>query len=96
MAVLLLAEVTNGELSLDATSKAVAASKSLGDVTILAAGASAAAFSLSCSKDCERSSFFVVNSFKMVVVESVFRIRDSFSSVNLSFLWISCSTRDSN
>ena len=43
MAVLLLAEVTSGELSLDATSKAVAASKSLGDVTVLAAGASAAA-----------------------------------------------------
>ena len=43
MAVLLLAEVTNGELALDATAKAVAASKSLGDVTVLAAGASAAA-----------------------------------------------------
>ncbi|MFY0619693.1 electron transfer flavoprotein subunit alpha/FixB family protein [Shimia sp.] len=43
MAVLLLAEVTNGELALDATAKAVAASKALGDVTVLAAGASAAA-----------------------------------------------------
>ncbi|WP_378946381.1 electron transfer flavoprotein subunit alpha/FixB family protein [Paracoccus sp. R86501] len=43
MAVLLLAEVTSGELSRDATAKAVAAVKSLGDVTLLCAGASARA-----------------------------------------------------
>ncbi|MBO9436022.1 electron transfer flavoprotein subunit alpha/FixB family protein [Ruegeria sp. R13_0] len=43
MAVLLLAEVNNGELSLDATAKAVSAAKSLGDVTVLTAGGSAAA-----------------------------------------------------
>jgi electron transfer flavoprotein alpha subunit len=43
MAVLLLAEVTNGELALDATAKAVSAAAALGDVTVLAAGASAAA-----------------------------------------------------
>lgn len=43
MAVLLLAEVTGGELALDATAKAVTAAKALGDVTVLAAGASAAA-----------------------------------------------------
>ncbi|KUJ85063.1 electron transfer flavoprotein subunit beta [Ruegeria marisrubri] len=43
MAVLLLAEVNNGELALDATAKAVAAAKQLGDVTVLAAGGSAAA-----------------------------------------------------
>ena len=43
MAVLLLAEVNNGELALDATAKAVSAAKELGDVTVLAAGASAAA-----------------------------------------------------
>ena len=43
MAVLLLAEVNNGELSLDATAKAVTAAKALGDVTVLCAGASAAA-----------------------------------------------------
>jgi len=43
MAVLLLAEVTEGELALDATAKAVTAAKSLGDVTVLAAGASATA-----------------------------------------------------
>ena len=42
MAVLLLAEVNNGELSMDATAKAVAAAKDLGDVTVLCAGASAA------------------------------------------------------
>ena len=41
MAVLLLAEVTNGELGRDATAKAVAAAKSLGEVTVLCAGASA-------------------------------------------------------
>ena len=41
MAVLLLGEVTNGELNVDATSKAVNAVKSLGDVTVLCAGASA-------------------------------------------------------
>ncbi|MGV6805318.1 MAG: electron transfer flavoprotein subunit alpha/FixB family protein [Ruegeria sp.] len=43
MAVLLLAEVNNGELALDATAKTVAAVKSLGDITVLAAGGSAAA-----------------------------------------------------
>ncbi len=43
MAVLLLAEVTNGELAIDATAKAVTAAKALGDVTVLCAGASAAA-----------------------------------------------------
>ncbi|MCT8159290.1 electron transfer flavoprotein subunit alpha/FixB family protein [Pseudoruegeria sp. SHC-113] len=43
MAVLLLAEVNNGELSFDATAKAVTAAKALGDVTVLAAGASASA-----------------------------------------------------
>jgi electron transfer flavoprotein alpha subunit len=43
MAVLLLAEVTDGELSMDATAKAVTAAKQLGDVTVLCAGASAAA-----------------------------------------------------
>ena len=42
MAVLLLAEVTDGELAFDATAKAIAASKSLGDVTVLCCGASAA------------------------------------------------------
>ena len=43
MAVLLLAEVNNGELAMDATAKAVTAASSLGDITVLAAGASAAA-----------------------------------------------------
>ncbi|MDU8946011.1 electron transfer flavoprotein subunit alpha/FixB family protein [Ovoidimarina sediminis] len=43
MAVLLLAEVSDGELNLDATAKAVTAAAALGDVTVLAAGASAAA-----------------------------------------------------
>lgn len=43
MAVLLLAEVSNGELAMDATAKAVTAAKSLGDVTVLCAGASAKA-----------------------------------------------------
>ncbi len=43
MAVLLLAEVTDGELALDATAKAVTAARALGDVTALCCGASAAA-----------------------------------------------------
>ena len=43
MAVLLLAEVGSGELFLDATSKAVTAARKAGEVTILCAGASAAA-----------------------------------------------------
>jgi electron transfer flavoprotein alpha subunit len=43
MAVLLLAEVTDGELAMDATAKAVTAAKALGDVTVLACGGSAAA-----------------------------------------------------
>ncbi|MDO5605591.1 MAG: FAD-binding protein [Paracoccus sp. (in: a-proteobacteria)] len=43
MAVLLLGEVTNGELNRDATAKAVNALKPLGDVTVLCAGSSARA-----------------------------------------------------
>ena len=43
MAVLLLAEITEGELAMDATAKAVTAAASLGDVTVLAAGGTAAA-----------------------------------------------------
>ncbi|MCC0071973.1 MAG: electron transfer flavoprotein subunit alpha/FixB family protein [Rhodobacter sp.] len=43
MAVLLLGEVTDGALSRDATAKAVTAARKLGDVTVLCAGASAAA-----------------------------------------------------
>jgi len=43
MAVLLLAEVNNGELAMDATAKTVTAAAKLGDVTVLCAGASAAA-----------------------------------------------------
>ncbi|MGC1494512.1 MAG: FAD-binding protein [Sulfitobacter sp.] len=43
MAVLLLAEVTDGELSMDATAKAVTAATQLGDVTVLCCGGSAAA-----------------------------------------------------
>ena len=43
MAVLLLAEVTSGELNMDATAKAVTAAAKLGDVTVLCAGASAKA-----------------------------------------------------
>ena len=43
MAVLLLAEVTDGELALDATAKTVNAAQALGDITVLCCGASAAA-----------------------------------------------------
>ncbi|MEQ9153571.1 MAG: electron transfer flavoprotein subunit alpha/FixB family protein [Roseitalea porphyridii] len=43
MSVLLLAEVNDGELALDATAKAVTAASKLGDVTVLCAGGSAAA-----------------------------------------------------
>ncbi len=39
MAVLLIAEVVNGELSVDSTAKALTAAKQMGDVTILCAGA---------------------------------------------------------
>ncbi len=42
MAVLLLAEVTDGALALDATAKAVTAAQALGDVTALCVGATAA------------------------------------------------------
>ncbi|MBM1691199.1 electron transfer flavoprotein subunit alpha/FixB family protein [Sulfitobacter geojensis] len=42
MAVLLLAEINDGALSMDATAKAVTAAKQLGDVTVLACGGSAA------------------------------------------------------
>ena len=42
MAVLLLAEITDGALSMDATAKAVAAVSGLGDVHVLAVGAKAA------------------------------------------------------
>ena len=43
MAVLLLAEVNDGELAMDATAKAVTAATQIGDVTVLCAGGSAAA-----------------------------------------------------
>ena len=43
MAVLLLAEVNDGELSMDATAKAVSAARQLGEVTVLCAGSAAAA-----------------------------------------------------
>ncbi len=42
MAVLLLAEVNDGTLSMDATAKAVSALKDLGEITVLCAGATAA------------------------------------------------------
>ncbi|MEL6242471.1 MAG: FAD-binding protein [Pseudomonadota bacterium] len=42
MAVLLLAEVNDGELAMDATAKAVTAAKALGDVTVLCTGATCA------------------------------------------------------
>jgi electron transfer flavoprotein alpha subunit len=42
MAVLLIGEVSNGELNVDATSKALTAAVQLGEVTLLCAGASAA------------------------------------------------------
>ncbi len=50
MAVLLLAEVTDGELAMDATAKAVTAARALGDITILAAGGSAATAGEAASK----------------------------------------------
>ncbi len=50
MAVLLLAEVTDGELAMDATAKAVTAAVQLGDVTVLCCGASAAAAGEAASK----------------------------------------------
>ncbi|MFX0543964.1 electron transfer flavoprotein subunit alpha/FixB family protein [Roseovarius sp. S1116L3] len=50
MAVLLLAEVTDGELAMDATAKAVTAATKLGDVTALCCGASAAAAGEAASK----------------------------------------------
>ena len=43
MAVLLLAEINDGQLAMDATAKAVSAAKALGDVTVLCAGAAAKA-----------------------------------------------------
>jgi electron transfer flavoprotein alpha subunit len=50
MAVLLLGEVTDGTLNVDATAKAVMAAKPLGDVTVLCAGASAAAAAAEAAK----------------------------------------------
>jgi len=50
MAVLLLAEVTDGDLNIDATSKAITAATAMGDVTVLCAGASATAAGDAASK----------------------------------------------
>lgn len=50
MAVLLLGEVTDGTLNVDATAKAVMAAKVLGDITVLCAGASAAAAAAEAAK----------------------------------------------
>ena len=41
MAVLLIAEVTDGHLAVDATAKALTAARKLGEVTVLACGARA-------------------------------------------------------
>ena len=43
MSVLLLAEVNDGELAMDATAKAVTAAKLMGDVSVRCAGGSASA-----------------------------------------------------
>jgi len=56
MAVLLIAEVNGGELSVDSTAKALTAAKQMGDVTVLCVGsgcssaAEAAASSTACPK----------------------------------------------
>ncbi len=50
MAVLLIGEVTDGQLSVDATAKAVTAVKSLGEVTVLCAGANASAAAAEAAK----------------------------------------------
>jgi electron transfer flavoprotein alpha subunit len=50
MAVLLVAEVTSGELQLDSTAKAVTAAKALGAPTLLCCGASAAAAAAAAAK----------------------------------------------
>jgi len=50
MAVLLLAEITNGALAFDATAKAVTAAAPLGDITVLCCGESAAAAGDSAAK----------------------------------------------
>ena len=50
MAVLLLAEVTDGHLKVDATAKTVAAVQSLGDITVLCAGAPASAAAAEAAK----------------------------------------------
>ena len=54
MAVLILGEVTDGALNVDATGKAVNAVKGLGDVTVLVAGASAQAAAAEAAKIAER------------------------------------------
>jgi electron transfer flavoprotein alpha subunit len=50
MAVLLLGEVTDGQLSVDATAKAVTAALKMGDVTVLCAGAKASAAAAEAAK----------------------------------------------
>ena len=50
MAVLLLAEVNDGELAVDATAKAVTASSKLGDITVLACGATCSAAAAEAAK----------------------------------------------
>ena len=43
MAVLLIADIANGELNVDSTAKALTAAKQMGDVTVLCASASSSA-----------------------------------------------------
>ncbi|MGX9356728.1 electron transfer flavoprotein subunit alpha/FixB family protein [Roseobacteraceae bacterium S113] len=50
MAVLLIAEVTGGELAVDATAKALTAAKQMGDVTVLCAGSDCAAAAAEAAK----------------------------------------------
>ena len=68
MAVLLLAEINDGELSMDQTAKAVSAATALGDVTVLACGAtcSAAAAEAATALACPRC--FAPKTHNMVTV----------------------------
>ena len=50
MSVLLLAEINDGELSMDQTAKAVSAASSLGDITVLACGATCSAAAAEAAK----------------------------------------------
>ena len=69
MVVLLLAEVIGGELSVDATAKTIAATKSLGDITVLCAGAACGGAAEAAAKHLDKRVPFILCTSRPRILE---------------------------